>query len=187
MILYFVRHGQTEGNIERRYIGRTDEPLCDAGRAGLRNTNWPPVKMVISSPMRRCVETAEILYPGQLPLIVHDFRECDFGLFEGMNYQELNGSVEYQKWIDSGGTLPFPDGEGMAAFSLRCTDAFTYVMKTYLADEIDAAALVVHGGTIMAIMEKYAVPVKSYYDYQVKNGSGFSMVWDGVNLQHILQ
>ena len=31
--ILFIRHGATEGNLHRRYIGRTDEPLCAAGIA----------------------------------------------------------------------------------------------------------------------------------------------------------
>ena len=60
-----IRHGQTQGNRERRYIGcRTDEPLCPEGIAQLQNRHYPPVSRVFVSPMRRCVETANLLYPG---------------------------------------------------------------------------------------------------------------------------
>ena len=34
-------------------------------------------------------------------------------------------------------------------------------------------AIVAHGGTLMAIMEKYARPSRTYFDYQVGNGEGF--------------
>ena len=51
-----IRHGQTQGNLERRYIGcRTDEPLCAAGREALRVCRYPAVSRVFASPMRRCV------------------------------------------------------------------------------------------------------------------------------------
>lgn len=36
-----------------------------------------------------------------------DFRECDFGIFEGKNYEELKENRDYQRWLDSGGVLPF--------------------------------------------------------------------------------
>ena len=35
----------------------------------------------------------------------------NFGSFEGKTYFDLNGNEDYQRWIDSGGTLPFPGGE----------------------------------------------------------------------------
>ena len=34
--IFFIRHGATEGNLRRRYIGRTDEPLCEAGIAQVK-------------------------------------------------------------------------------------------------------------------------------------------------------
>lgn len=57
--------------------------------------------------MKRCLETAQILYPGQTPIFVPEWTEMDFGAFEGHNYQELAGDPAYQRWIDSGGTLRF--------------------------------------------------------------------------------
>jgi alpha-ribazole phosphatase len=137
---------------------------------------------VFVSPLKRCIETAEIIWPehaGHL-LLEEDLRECDFGRFENKNYEELNGDPEYQAWIDSGGALPFPDGESTEAFKERCQTAFLQLTEKVKAMEAKAgdgkrfrAGVVVHGGTIMAILEKYGSPKKNYFDYQVKNGCGY--------------
>ena len=172
-----IRHGQTQGNLEHRYIGcRSDEPLCAAGREALRICRYPAVSCVFASPMRRCVETAAILYPGIRPEIVPDFRECDFGAFEGKSYAELSGRADYQAWIDSGGALPFPGGESREAFASRCVRTFE---RLRAQDFREDCALIVHGGTIMAIMERIALPKGGYYDYQVSNGEGFVLNPDG--------
>lgn len=172
-----IRHGQTQGNLERRYIGcRTDEPLCEQGRRMLLARRYPPVSRVFASPMRRCLETAALLYPDRKPEIVTDFRECDFGAFEGRNYAELCGRADYQAWIDSGGALPFPGGESRERFAARCAEAFERLTRQGFRED---CALVVHGGTIMAIMEKAARPAGSYYDFQVSNGGGFILGEDG--------
>jgi len=177
MSVLLIRHGQTKGNLERRYIGcRTDEGLCEAGRAALRDKKIPPVKRVFASPMRRCIETAAILFPGAEPIAVPDFRECDFGAFEGFNYSELNGRADYQAWIDSGGELPFPRGESRAAFAARCARAFDELRPRLFEED---CALVVHGGTIMAIMEKNARPQAGYFDFQVSCGAGYILEEDG--------
>jgi alpha-ribazole phosphatase len=42
---------------------------------------------------------------------------------------------------------------------------------------------VVHGGTIMSVMEKYAVPKGNYYDFQVKNGQGYITEFDGEKIK----
>ncbi len=168
-----IRHGQTQGNLEGRYIGcRTDESLCEQGMAALQAREYPPAAKVYASPMKRCLETAEILYPGVPVEIVDDFRECDFGVFENKNYAELNGREDYQAWIDSGGEMPFPGGESREAFAQRCAAAFDAILK----QQTDCA-LVAHGGTIMAIMERFARPRGAYFDFQVRNGGGF-VLWD---------
>lgn len=171
MKIIFIRHGKTSGNLEKRYIGKTDESLCEIGRNELLEKKYPDCEIVISSGMKRCTETAEIIYPGKRIIVYNDLRECDFGDFEGKNYSELSGNADYQKWIDSGGTGKFPNGEDPAGFKKRCISAFEKAVSEY--GEYSVIAFVVHGGTIMSILEKYAVPKRNYYDYQIPNGDGY--------------
>lgn len=187
--LILIRHGKTAGNLLGRYIGsRTDEPLCDEGREELAGKQLPEVERLYVSPMKRCVETAEILWPGfdrKKMQKVTDLRECDFGNFENKNYKELSGNGDYQAWIDSNGTLPFPNGESMDAFKSRCLEAFARIVEEVSGAEqewiasgktgIFRAGIVVHGGTIMAILEQYGYPKAAYFDYQVKNGCGYRL------------
>ena len=187
--LILIRHGKTAGNLLGRYIGsRTDEPLCDEGREGLAGKQLPEVERLYVSPMKLCVETAEILWPGfdrKKMQKVTDLRECDFGDFENKNYKELSGNGDYQAWIDSNGTLPFPNGESMDAFKSRCLEAFARIVEEVSGAEqewiasgktgIFRAGIVVHGGTIMAILEQYGYPKAAYFDYQVKNGCGYRL------------
>ena len=187
--LILIRHGKTAGNLLGRYIGsRTDEPVCDEGREGLAGKQLPEVERLYVSPMKRCVETAEILWPGfdrKKMQKVTDLRECDFGDFENKNYKELSGNGDYQAWIDSNGTLPFPNGESMDAFKSRCLEAFARIVEEVSGAEqewiasgktgIFRAGIVVHGGTIMAILEQYGYPKATYFDYQVKNGCGYRL------------
>lgn len=187
--LILIRHGKTAGNLLGRYIGsRTDEPLCDEGREDLAGKQLPEVERLYVSPMKRCVETAELLWPEfdrKNIQKVTDLRECDFGDFENKNYKELSGNGDYQAWIDSDGTLPFPNGESMDAFKSRCLEAFAQIVEEVSGAEqewiasgktgIFRAGIVVHGGTIMAILEQYGYPKRAYFDYQVKNGCGYRL------------
>ena len=176
--IILVRHGKTAGNLEGRYIGsRTDEPLCEEGIHALeekvREGTYPPVDLVYASPMIRCRQTAKILWPkftdfSQIQY-VQNLQECDFGAFENKNYQELSGNAEYQAWIDSNGTLPFPGGESNEAFRKRCCQAFQRITEGLQKQEEKTgqtlrAAVVVHGGTIMAILERFGTPKKNYFD-----------------------
>ena len=185
MKIVLIRHGATKGNLEKRYIGRTDEDLCGEGIRKLKEDTcagiYPPAQAVFSSPMKRCLSTAECIYPVQTPQIVWDFRECDFGLFEGKNYKELTGNPLYQQWIDSNGTLPFPGGEALTDFKKRSVCAFLEtvsksesILKGHVTSgkqDDTTVAYVVHGGTIMAVLsELYG---GDYYDYHCGNGEGY--------------
>lgn len=186
--LILIRHGATAGNVRKCYIGRTDEPLSAEGEKGIRELKkqgiYGEADIVVVSPMVRCRRTAELLYPGKDYHIVDAFCEMDFGRFEGKNYQDLNGNADYQRWIDSGGTLAFPEGESRADFVARCGQGLVELL-TKLQQEDEATALqqetqrrseftvaaVVHGGTIMALLSRFGGG--DYYSYQCKNGEGY--------------
>lgn len=179
MKVYLIRHGKTAGNLEKRYIGVTDEPLCPEGVAELREKRYPECELVVTSPMKRCVETARIIYPDKELVICPDLAECDFGDFEGKNYIKLSENADYQGWIDSGGTLPFPNGESPEDFKARCVRGFDDTVSRY--SQHGTLAFVVHGGTIMAIMERYGG--RGFYYYQAANACGFSALFDGKKLR----
>ena len=168
--LVFMRHGATSGNLEKRYIGRTDEPLCDIGieqALKLKKCNFPQ-EHVFVSPMKRTKQTAEIVFPESEYTIVEDFRETDFGIFEGKNALELSNNEEYSSWVDSRCISPIPNGEDVMEFKERCINAFEKIIKS-LPDKSEAS-FVVHGGVIMAILESYAEAENDFYDYHIKNG-----------------
>lgn len=193
-----IRHGLTAGNLKKRYIGTTDEPLCPEGVSRLAGVNYGTADVWFLSPMKRCLETASILEENfyqalrkkqtlekeqmsgkeqisgrKHKIIVPDFRECDFGLFENKNYLELSDCQEYQQWIDSGGKLPFPLGEAAEDFKERCCCAFEKIVEQIFRSDWQTVNMVVHGGTIMSIMERYARPEKGYYEWHVENGCGY--------------
>lgn len=245
--LLFIRHGMTDANREHRYLGRTEEPLSQEGRHALLEARgkgaYPETDMLFSSPMKRCLETAQILYPDRQAILVPEWKEMDFGAFEGKNYQELQGDARYQAWIDSNGTLPFPDGESREGFIERCarglermweqlfgteepfranqlsemeqmtvpglagkmrlTESGGLTQAELLSEKIQSAeadgtparppgaerikgadreltiGLIVHGGTIMALLSRYCGG--EYFDYQVPNGGGYVCTVGGIS------
>lgn len=184
MRIIFIRHGLTAGNLQKRYIGRTDEPLCEEGILSLRSKEYPQYEVLVCSPMRRCLQTAEIIFPHQDIITYSELRECDFGDFEGKNYTDLSGDAAYQRWIDSGGNTQFPNGESPQSFRARCVRAFDDVSGKYSTSH--SVCFIVHGGTIMSILEKYAVPCRSYFDWHCENGHGYICEWNGSEL-HITE
>lgn len=177
--LLFIRHGATAGNLEKRYIGRTDEPLCDVGLTQVEELKKQNLQAdsIFVSPMLRARQTAELLFPQRRYTIIHDFSETDFGLFEGKTAKELSNCPEYQLWLDSMCLAPIPCGENVADFKARCCDAFDTIVPTI--PENTCAAFVVHGGVIMSILEKYATPRKTFYEYHIGNGQCLKCCFDG--------
>lgn len=168
-----IRHSKTMGNIYGRYIGRTDEHLCKEGILLVKSKEFPKAEAVYTSPLLRCIETSKLIYPYLEPVIIEDLRECDFGDFENKNYKELDGNIDYQKWIDSNGKLPFPNGEDTECFKKRSIEGFKKVINDAAAKNIKLLAVVAHGGTIMSILDKYSYPHKDFYEWQVKNCCGY--------------
>ncbi|MBE5961379.1 MAG: histidine phosphatase family protein [Lachnospiraceae bacterium] len=199
MNVYLIRHGMTDGNKEGRYIGCTDEALCEEGKEQLQEllkghqkgqqekqregqrmapSIFGSPEYVYASPLKRCLMTADILYPGVLVHPIEDLKECDFGEFEYKNYHELNGNPDYQRFIDEGGECGFPGGEDKKTFCARVCRAFIKAMDDAEQNGYREIAFVVHGGTIMAIMEAFGVPKGDYYSWQVSNGRGFRVEYD---------
>lgn len=168
--IWLIRHGMTEGNLKGRYIGRTDEHLCQEGKKALSELSYPVPDGLFISPMIRCRETAEILFPGKKFRIMDQLSETDFGDFENKNYRELAGNPDYQAWIDSGGNLPFPGGESREAFRERTLEGVQKVIAICSRENLQSAALIVHGGTIMTLMEAWGRPERDFYSWHVKNG-----------------
>ena len=63
--IWLIRHGMTEGNRYQRYIGKTDELLCEEGKEKLKEFFYPEPEAVFVSPLVRCRETAEIPVSGK--------------------------------------------------------------------------------------------------------------------------
>lgn len=173
-----LRHSMTEGNKMKRYIGTTDEPLCQEGIELLRRRCCPQGAELFVSPMLRCTQTAKLIYPGQKIHIIEGLRECDFGDFENKNYLELADNPNYQKWIDSDGMLPFPGGESREEFRRRTLHGFNQVITRAIRGQLPSAAIVAHGGTIMNIMDEYMPSEEGCYHWHVENGCGYLVELD---------
>ena len=176
--IVLIRHGKTDGNKEKRYIGRTDQPLSEEGIAGIKENlgRYPSVEKVYASPMKRTRQTAELIYPGQASELVDGLREMDMGVFEGKNHAELKNRPSYILWVATRGKISIPGGESMKDFGKRTMDAFTQVLGDMQAEGIKRSAVVAHGGTIMSIVSQLADD--DYYKYMVNNGAGFHLTLD---------
>ncbi|MDO4478448.1 MAG: histidine phosphatase family protein [Lachnospiraceae bacterium] len=161
--------------------GSADESLsrvtCPAEKSKGQASDLSDLR-IVTSPMRRCRETAAILFPEHHFLEMADLREYDFGRFEYKNYEELKDDPVYADWLEAGGAKPFPEGEGLDHFKARICRAFDESLEAIKKSNTKAAVFVVHGGSIMSILERYDEQKLGYYDYQRPNGALLEADWD---------
>lgn len=173
----------TKGNEQKRYIGRTDEPLSDTGILQLKQLYYKRPDVLVSSPMLRATQTCEILFSNMMYQCVDELKETDFGAFENKSYEQLKTNAAYQDWINSNGEAPFLDGESKEEVSSRVKDGFLKVIEPLFESPIEESkdkliTFVVHGGTIMHVLDLFTKgkEKKDFYAWQVQNGCGYEAV-----------
>ena len=117
--LMLARHGETEWSASGRHTGSTDLPLTEEGRrragslaTGLRGRSFA---LVLTSPLRRAIETCELAGLAEGAQIRNDLREWDYGDYEGITTPEIQ--ARRPGW--SLGRDGCPNGETAADVGLR--------------------------------------------------------------------
>lgn len=130
--LYFFRHGITKGNLNAQYIGHTDLPLTTDSINELHSIkakyHYPKVDAVFSSPLKRCKDSAEIMFPDNTIITIDDFIEYNFGEFEQCTADDLKDNEDFKNWIGGDIHSKTPYGESNAEFAQRVCASFEKVI-----------------------------------------------------------
>jgi probable phosphoglycerate mutase len=145
-VTLLLRHGQTPMSVQKRYAGRTDVPLTDAGvaqaAAAAKRLAQAGIGAIVTSPLRRAVQTAEeVAAVTGVPVVTDDgFRETDFGAWEGLTFAEVRERwpSEMAAWLADPAVAP-PGGESLTGVSERVTAA----LHRLLADRKRQTILIV--------------------------------------------
>lgn len=178
--IHLIRHGLTEANIKGQYVGnRTDLPLCNDGIDELRalrdTVDYPDIERLYTSPMLRCRQTADIIYPDTGYTVIDELTEYDFGAFEGKTAKELEKTEDFSLWTS--GKLPAPPGgETTENFIKRLALGFRYVVEDMMREGAGSAAVIMHGGATMMLLSSCAVPRRKSVEWQSENGRGYSVL-----------
>jgi broad specificity phosphatase PhoE len=135
VVTLLLRHGQTPMSVQKRYAGRSDVPLTDAGvaqaAAAAKRLASAGIDAIVASPLQRAVRTAEaVAAVTGLPVMTDDgFRETDFGDWEGLTFAEVRERwpSEMTAWLADPAVAP-PGGESFAEASERVTAALGRVL-----------------------------------------------------------
>lgn len=176
--IHLLRHGQTAANAEGRYIGRTDEPLSPEGLVSLlkmkETYRYPGGCRFFCSPLTRCRQTLEVLYPGCKAESVEGLAECDFGEWDGKSVSALKQDERFGQWL-SGELTQIPGGESGEEFQARVMAAFEGIVEDMMRNKDTEAVICTHGGVIMLLMAAYALPRAPMHEWTAENGGGFTL------------
>ncbi len=153
--LVMIRHGETDGESSIRFHGVADVPLSDRGRAHMRDASrklrHEVFDLVVASTLQRSWKGAQIVAGGAPVRLETNFREVDFGRWEGLTAEEIEESdpVLYKEWQEKKAVFDFPGGEIRAEYTERVLRGLDRIEKSGAASSL----LVVHKGTIRTIVQ----------------------------------
>ena len=181
--VFLIRHGVTAWHAEGRVLGQRDIPLSETGIAQAEEAAAAVrgVKMseVLSSPLQRAIQTAEIIGQAAGIEVARDPRLIDFqlGKWTGMTYEDVAKNEEYQRFVQQPDAERIPGGESLEDVRRRAVSA----VDQALADNAtgDALAIVTHAGIIRVLITHYmGSHPANYHRVRVSPGSisilGFS-------------
>jgi len=142
-LTHLLRHGQTEHTPERRFSGSSDLPLSELGRAeawaAARSLKVRGIDAIVSSPLRRCRETAAAAADVLgLPVQVDDdLRELDFGEWEGLTRDEAMGRnpLALRRFFEAT-DVRAPGGESIAEVSTRVARARQRILREHAGETV---------------------------------------------------
>ncbi len=125
--LWLIRHGETEWSRSGQHTSRTDLPLTAEGEARARlladGLRGHPFDLVLSSPLRRALDTCRLAGLGASAVIDEHLREWDYGDYEGLKTSEIFSRHPGWDLFSMG----CPGGERPDQFAARC-DAFSQTL-----------------------------------------------------------
>lgn len=167
--VYLIRHARTKSNEERRYLGWSDEEILPIQKLPIINRQF---KVVFGSDLKRCQQTSALYFPQAKFVGDCRFRESNFGDFEGKTYEELKDNTQYRSWIDDPYTIAPPFGETLEDLIKRSKEAFKELPKG-----MTKFVLILHGGTIRALLVQLAPKVSAFWDWKVSHDHLFKLQW----------
>lgn len=155
--VYIARHGATQLSAEDRFAGATDVLLSDEGRMQARRLgdrlSSETLAAVYASPMRRTVETAELVAASQSAAVqkVAAFREIDHGRWEGRTRAEVEREYadEYARWEHDPYSFAPAGGETGLQVTARALPALLELVERHLGERF---LIVSHKATIRLLL-----------------------------------
>lgn len=172
--LWLVRHGEPHAEIRGRCYGRLDAGLSELGRHQAEHVAHElaatDITAIYASPRQRTQETAVVVARHHACAVqIHEqFREIDFGDFEGLAYDEIARRYpdEYQRWMSHPTETQFPNGESFVTMQHRVLVAARELLMKHAGQTF---AIVTHGG-VNRILLAHALGVADANLFRIGQG-----------------
>jgi alpha-ribazole phosphatase len=151
--LFLIRHAETDGTKEKRFMGRMDLPLNETGIRQAESLalrlKGEEISAFYVSPMKRTFQTAKILNQFHKRHLRkrHAFKELDFGKWEGMTLDEIykNNNELCRRWFSDLENFTMPCGESYRDMKERVISGWEKIRREASGATV---AIVTHGGPI---------------------------------------
>ncbi len=160
---YFLRHGETDWNVQKRLQGHTDTPLNENGReqarAAIALLQNHPIDRIVASPLSRAFETAEIVNAAlKKPIETHEgLKERHFGLFEGKTHEEIEIFAQENMHLiparrNPSAPLDAPGAENYDTFRSRVVACVAELLTRHDGQNL---LIVAHGGVYRTLCRHF--------------------------------
>lgn len=177
--IYFYRNGLTPSDTQDKYIGHTDIELSEEGIKQIEEMvslyTFPKVDAVFSSPLKRCTKTAELIFPENEIIEMHDLIEYNFGSFEGKTAADLQKNEVFARWLAGERGVEPPFGESNESFIKRICTCFEKIVEGLMKTGTQRAAIVTHGGIIASLLTAYGIPEAPMHEWIMPNACGYEI------------
>jgi alpha-ribazole phosphatase len=170
--LFLLRHGKI--GFSGKYVGVKDVPLTPEGISQIKNLQkvlqGKNFYKIYSSPMQRCRQTCDILFPNSVVTHRKNLKEINFGRWEGLTFEEISSRDPkiVTEWANNLPDFTFPEGESVDSFTKR-----VHTIGTEIAEgQGDNVLIVSHGGVIRSLLCHFlGIAPQNYLLFQVKKGN----------------
>lgn len=190
--LYFVRHAESEANLEQRLASQMDVELSDRGHRqaealARRLSDRVDLDGIVSSPLRRAQQTAHAFSSRYgLPVVTRDeLTEQHLGRYSGMTYDQIAREPDYchdrlarWQWVPEGG------GESYQMIAKRVLPFFQWLDA---GDTSDRLLVVTHAVTMRIIRAYLENTLPRYPEEIAGNGEVWQVEYQGIGVPHRIE
>lgn len=175
-MLYMARHGQTVWNVNNRVCGITDVELTEKGKEQAKalayEVGCKDINLIITSPLKRAVETSQIVSAiCNIPFKIDErLIEQNYGIYEGIDRKNEDFLINKRCFA-----FKYPNGESIMQVAYRIYGLMDEIKCEYR----DKNVLVISHGGVCRVINTYFRDMTNdeFFDYSLENAKLEEYEW----------